>query len=676
MTGDEEFRPLGGNDSHGKCQSSLRRTCSTSTAYWLALIFGLVSAGLLAALIGVVVKDEEASSSTSTCKGYMAEGNNGMVSTTNTLATQAGLTILKMGGNAVDAFLAVNFMLSLTQPQSTGIGGGLFLMIYNASTDSVLALDGREEAPARFNATSFCANTSCIDDANCGCNNGAYPFRWIETGGHPVGVPGAISAMLRAYDELGSGAVSLADIVQPTIDAARNGFPMYTMLFNAITNNIDRLTLFNASAKLYLPNNGLPTPVGELFFNPDYADTLELLVQEGVDLFYTGQIAEEIVNCTKAAIEPNTNLTGVMELPDLAGYKAVYRQPVNFTYRGYTIYSMNMPSSGGASIGNMLNQLENYDITSYGHMTTEFLQKFLDSQDIAFADRLMYMADADYVDVPVAGIMDKGYALSRAQTASVVLKSARVALNGTTVAPGVPPGADTFSSVYSLGQAQEEHGTTHIAISDKWGNLVSSTTTIEDIMGSAVVLPGRGVLLNNELTDFQQTPINPATGLPYANAPAGGKMPRRTALGSDSTTMGGKRPLSSMTPLLIFDPQGRPFMSIGSPGGSRIIGAVLNGVVNYIDFDMCLADAVNAPRAISRNSGQAELEAPVCNDTTVVNTLTTRQFNLTQGTYLGYLEAVQINYKSTNSSDRTTVSPRYYGVTDITRVPSASVEGY
>lgn len=541
---------------------------------------------------------------------------NGMVSTANRYATLAGLETLRAGGNAVDAMAVVQFVLNVAEPYASGIGGGNFIMIYDAASGEVIAIDGREEAPEAYSPDIF------LDD-----QGEPVPFNDRSTGGNPVGVPGTLAATARALEEYGT--ISLEEALEPAIELARRGFVVDTPFALAIAADTERIALFEATAALYLDEDGQPLAAGDIFSNPDLADTLELIAQQGIEVFYEGEIAEDLV----AAVQNAEFNPGVMELTDLAGYRAVRREPVSTTYRGYEVYGMNMPTSGGTTLMMMLNTLEGIDLPSMEWGSLSHIHRIAGAQNLAFADRNAYMGDADFVDVPVAGLLDKGYARER--------RGLMQLFNAipTPVDPGTPPEVEEEETTTRWHDDTEGISTTHFSIVDGAGNLVSVTTTIERFFGSGVVVPGRGFLLNNELTDFESQGVD-AEGNIIPNGPEGGKKLRRTALGEDAETEGGKRPRSSMSPTLVLR-DGQPFMAVGSPGGSRIIGYTLNTILNVVDFDMELQEAVNASRAVARN-GRIDLEPGLYADAALVAGLQAKGFEVGDLGWGGSVQAVMV----------------------------------
>ncbi len=476
----------------------------------------------------------------------------------------------------------VQFVLNVTEPYASGIGGGCFIMIYDAKSGEVVAVDGREEAPAAY-----------TEDVFMGPDGKPLSFVDAFTGGNSVGVPGTLAAIARVLDEYGT--ISLADAVKPAVLLARNGYTIDSYFADQIAGNAERISQFPATAAIYLDPDGNPWPEGTVIKNPDLADTLELIGDQGIGVLYGGEVGADIVDTvTSATVNP-----GVMALSDLENYIAVKRQPVTTNYRGYDVYGMNMPTSGGTTLMLMLNLLEGFDMASMPFDSLDMISTMANVQNVAFADRNQYMADADFVDVNVDGLLDKGYARDRR---ALIQPNAAVS---TPVSAGEPPVIEMSNAspyVYGLESADTENiSTTHFSIVDKDRNMVAITTTIEQFFGSGLVVPGRGFLLNNEMTDFSFE-YQDANGNPIANAPTGDRMPRKTALGDDATTVGGKRPRSSMNPTLVLK-DGQPFMAVGSPGGSRIIAYVFNVVVDVLDYGMDIQAAVNAPRIVARNGG-------------------------------------------------------------------------
>jgi gamma-glutamyltranspeptidase/glutathione hydrolase len=498
-------------------------------------------------------------------KQAVAIGSGGAVASVNVLATAAGIRVLKQGGNAVDAAVAAAAVLGVVEPFSCGIGGGGFMVIYNARDHKVATIDSREKAPQAFRPDSF------IDPAT------GKPISFPEgvTSGLGVGVPGTLLAWQSALDRFGTR--SLSRLLKPAIDIADGGFAVNPIFALQISQNASRFQDFTSTRALYLPTGSAPA-VGSLFRNPDLAKTYRLIAEEGTDALYDGPISGDIVNTvqhppTVPGITRNVR-PGVMTTDDLSEYEVVAREPVATTYRGLQIFGMGPPSSGGSTIGESLNILEGFDL--HGMTRTQALHRYLESTRLAYADRGKYLGDPDVVNVPLTGLLSKDFA---AQRRAMIGPTAATS----PVAPGNPFPFQPAVSGASDETDRESVSTTHLTVADRWGNIVSYTFTIEQIGGSGMVVPGRGFLLNNELTDFEFTP-----GL--ANSPGPGKRPR-----------------SSMSPTIVLS-KGRPVVALGSPGGSTIITTVLQMLVNQFDFGMTLPDAIAAPRASQRNSSKTTAE--------------------------------------------------------------------
>jgi len=542
------------------------------------------------------------------------QARHGMVSTSSHHATMAGLETLRAGGNAFDAAAVVQFVLNVAEPYASGIGGGLFVVAYDAGGGEVITLDGREEAPKAIHPDLFRDAEGKI-----------IPYSVRFSGGQTVGVPGTLAAIAELLET--HGTLTLAEALQPAIRLARDGFIIPEPFARGIQTHLNRLQRYPDSLALFSRPDGGLLQAGDLFRNPDLARTLEQLAQEGTSLFYQGELAQEIAQ----TLQNDPHAPGFMTVDDLANYRPVRRSPISVDYNGYKIYSMNMPSSGGVTLGLILNLLESQNYAAVPADSARSIHLLAEAQNLAFADRNHYMGDADFVDVPVAGLLDKAYARSRAS-----LTTADKALS-TPIAPGQPQGAPSRPAPESL--SLENPSTTHFSIVDRDRNVVSITSTIEQSFGSAMVVPGRGFLLNNELTDFDAE-AHDAAGRLVPNAPQGGWQPRRTALGDDARTEGGKRHRSSMVPTIVFQ-DGEPRLVVGSPGGSRIIGITLNVILNVIDHRMDVQSAINAPRIVARN-GSLELEAPLYRNEAIRRQLEARGFNVINSQAVGAVQAIWI----------------------------------
>lgn len=500
-------------------------------------------------------------------------------------ATRAGTAVLKEEGNAVDAAAAVQFALNAVEPQSSGIGGGCFILFYQARTRKVIVVDGREEAPRRAFPEMF------LDPE--GKEVPFYPER--ITGGNSVGVPGCLAALHKAWKNFGSGKISWARLFEDALRLAEEGFPVSAKLAGAIEGERARLALFPASQAIFLDAEGNGLKEGARLVQKDLASTFRVLQAQGPEAFYQGEIARDIVRAVRESpVNP-----GLMSLEDLREYQAPLRRPLRGTYRGYEIFSMPPPSSGGVTVIETLNILEPFALRAMNPSGAEFVHVFSEAQKMAFADRNRYLGDPDFVAVPVDRLLSKD--LAAAKSAAIDLRKASTAAE-----PSV---------LIGLGN----NSTSHVSIIDGEGNFLAMTTTIEHIFGSGLTVPGRGFILNNELTDFSASPfLDAGKKIPAPNQVEGGRKKRAGSLDL-AESEGGKRPLSSMSPTLIFR-EGRPIAALGSPGGTQIIGIVLNVMVRLLDFARSPEEAVGAPRILNRN-GPLELEKEFFADPLLVGAL-------------------------------------------------------
>ena len=525
----------------------------------------LIAASLAINLLPAVVAAPAYATSGDFVKQAVAVGKGGAVASVNLLATAEGTRVLRQGGNAVDAAVAAAAVLGVAEPFSSGIGGGGFMVIYDARHHRVTTIDSRETAPEAFRADIF------IDPAT----GKPVPFPELVTSGLGVGVPGTLQAWKVAAEKFGTR--PFAALLQPAIQIADQGFVVNPTFNLQINQNLSRFQDFSSTRALFLTPSGAAPAVGSLFRNPDLANTYRLIANQGTEVFYDGPIAQNIVDTVQhPPLMPGVTRNvrpGLMSRDDLADYGVVNRKPVATTYRGLTIYGMGPPSSGGSTVGESLNILEGFNLHKLSR--TQALHRYLEASRLAFADRNAYLGDPDVIDVPLAGLLSKGFA---AQRRALIGPTAATS----PVAPGNPYSFQ-HAALANDGASREGVSTTHLTVADRWGNIVSYTFTIEQIGGSGMVVPGRGFLLNNELTDFDPTP-----GL--ANSPGPGKRPR-----------------SSMSPTIVFS-GGRPVLALGSPGGSTIITTVLQLLINQVDFRMSLPDAIAAPRASQRNTAMTTAE--------------------------------------------------------------------
>ncbi|MEO1146789.1 MAG: gamma-glutamyltransferase, partial [Cyanobacteria bacterium J06638_22] len=504
----------------------------------------------------------------------VAVGTGGAVASVDTRATQVGIDVLRAGGNAVDAAVATAAALGVTDPFSAGIGGGGFMVIYQPDRDTVVTLDGREEAPTATTPDLF-----RDPDSPTGENLPFFPNR--ISSGLAVGVPGTPLNWATALERYGTQ--TLAEVLEPAIALAEEGFTVDETFTSQLDANQERFAAFTSTQALYLPDNTVPE-VGSTFRNPELASTYRLLADEGVNAFYRGEIgaaiAQTVQNPPVVAEPPFSVWPGRMTEADLDRYAVRVRSPIASEYRGYKLYGMGLPSSGGITVAQTLNLLEGYDLGAMEQ--AEALHWLIEAERLAFSDRNTYLGDPEYVDVPVAGLLDSAYATSRraALPATAPEDEANYRATAGNPLPYQDDPSPSLSDPPAVGLHSNDGGisTTHLSVIDADGMAVSYTLTLESTGGSGIVVPGYGFILNNELTDFTTT-------LPHPNAPEPGKRPR-----------------SSMSPTLAFTPDGG-VLAFGSPGGSTIITTVLGIAVNVMDFGMPLDGAIAAPRISQRNGG-------------------------------------------------------------------------
>lgn len=469
-------------------------------------------------------------------------GAAGMVAAQNSLSAEVGAQVLADGGNAVDAAVAVGFSLAVTLPRAGNLGGGGFMLIYDADSDETVAIDYRERAPVG-------ATQDMYLDADGNVDRQLAMYSHLASG-----VPGTVAGMFLAHERYGS--LPWERLLQPAIDQARNGIVVGYDLAALLAGRQANLCRFAAACRYFYKEDGEPYRPGEILVQQDLAATLQLIAEEGPDAFYRGAIAQMIV----AEMERGG---GLVDAASLAAYEPTVREPVRGTYRGFEVVSMPPPSSGGVHVIQMLNILEQFPVAELGYGSAASFHLLAETFRLAYADRSEHLGDPDYYDVPQEWLMSKEYA--RELAASIDMQVARKSAE---VAPGVAP-------------APESEDTTHFSVIDDQGNVVSNTYTLNFSYGSHIAVDGAGFLLNNEMDDFAAK-----AGVPNAFGLLGGDANAITA---------GKRPLSSMTPTIVFA-DGEPWFATGSPGGSRIITTVLQMIVNVIDHGMNIAEATAAPR--------------------------------------------------------------------------------
>ncbi|MFJ9771031.1 gamma-glutamyltransferase [Kitasatospora sp. NPDC101157] len=503
-------------------------------------------------------------------KAPEAVGWGGAVASVDADATAAGIEVLRKGGNAVDAAVAVAAALGVTEPYSSGIGGGGYFVYYDHATGRVHTIDGREVAGHTADSGLF------LEDGK------PLAFADAVTSGLSVGVPGTPATWDSALRQWGTR--SLAQALEPAERIAENGFVVDDTFRGQTADNYGRFKDFPATAKLYLPN-GKPPEVGSVLRNPDLAATYKLLAKDGVKAFYQGELAKDIVNTLQhPPVDPASGRNarpGKVDTADLAAYQVRRQAPTHVAYRDYDVYSIAPSSSGGTTVGEALNILEDGDLSDYS--STQYYHHFLEASRIAFADRNRWVGDPAFNDVPTKQLLSERYAASRA-----CLISPDHALAGP-LAPGDPRHpADCADTGQAVAEPYEGPNTTHLTVADRWGNIVSYTLTIEQTGGSGITVPGRGFLLNNELTDFDFAPLT--AGVPDPNLPGPGKRPR-----------------SSMSPTVVLR-DGEPLLATGSPGGATIITTTLQVLLGRLDRGLSLEQAIAAPRASQRNAAVTQAE--------------------------------------------------------------------
>lgn len=494
-------------------------------------------------------------------------GYGGAVASVDPDATRIGLRVLRRGGNAVDAAVATAAALGVTEPYSAGLGGGGYFVFYDAGTGRVRTIDGRETAPRSMPRDAF------IDPATAE----PYPFfPEMVTSGASVGVPGTPATWQKALRRWGT--YSLAQALRPAARLAENGFVVDETFRQQTLDNKERFEAFTSTPRLFLPGGDAPT-VGSVLDNPGLAKTYRLLARQGMRAFYHGPLARQIARVVQ---DPPTSedtdlpvMPGFLTPGDLARYDALVQPPTRAEYRGYEVYGMAPSSSGGSTVGEALNILEQFDPDETA--PAQALHYYLEATALAFADRGAYVGDEAYVDVPLADLLSPAFAAERAceiDRDQAMVKPVE--------AGDVTDYDGRCDQTTQRGASAEDHEnveTTNLTVADRWGNVVEYTLTIEQTGGSGLLVPGRGFLLNNELTDFswEYDPQDP------------------------NRIQGGKRPRSSMSPTILLD-DGRPFLALGTPGGSTIITTVTQMLLNRIDLDMSIEEAIAAPRASQRNT--------------------------------------------------------------------------
>ena len=520
---------------------------------------------LLIVLVALVVFDPQIAFARDLEKQPTATGRGGGAATVDLLGTQAAIDTLRDGGNAVDAAVAAAAVLGVTEPYSCGIGGGGFMTIRTAD-GRVTTIDSREKAPASMEPDSFFENGAPL------------AFDAARWSGLSAGVPGTVAGWDRALSRYGTQ--SLARTLRAGIKVARQGFTVDQTFFSQTEPAVPWFDDVPSTEELYLDEDGTPRDVGDTIRNRDLARTYKMIAQDGPRAFYRGDLAEAIVDAVR---DPQTYedadhiwRPGLMTEQDLRDYDALRRDPTHMTYRGLDIWGMGPPSSGGSTVGETLNILEGYN--DLARNRTRALHLFLEASRLAFADRNAYVADPDFFDVPLAGLLSDGFAGER----RALIDPAKAATSP--VAPGNPYDDEGGPGLAAADVSHPRQSTTHLVVSDRQGTVVSYTFTIESTGGNGIVVPGYGFLLNNELTDFNFDSTD---------------HPNRAE--------GGKRPRSSMSPTIVTR-NGQPVYAVGSPGGSTIIPTVAQVLLERLDLGASLPEAIARPRAAQRNTAATTAE--------------------------------------------------------------------
>jgi len=520
-----------------------------------------------------------------------------MVVSSSQLASEAGIQILQQGGNAVDAAVAVAYALAVTYPQAGNIGGGGFMLIRLAD-GTVTVIDYRETAPVNATANMYLDSKGEI-----------FPEASLR-GAKAAGVPGTVAGLCLALSHYGT--IPLTTVMKPAIDIARKGFPIGL----GLSKDLERLGAdfkkYPSTARIFLKNEN-PYHFGDTLFQPDLANTLEQISVSGAEAFYRGPIADQVI---KAMQQDDGLITHL----DLAQYSPVIRKPLTGTYRGYTIYTMPPPSSGGIILLGVLKALESDNLSETGHNSSGFIHLFSEINQRYFADRAFFMGDPDFVDVPMAGLISQEYAQHIRRSINV---------NRHTPAREILHGDSLWLARYGT-VLPESDETTHFSVVDRWGNAVSNTYTLNDSYGSYYVIEGAGFLMNNEMDDFSIKP-----GVPNIYGLVGGKAnaiePR-------------KRMLSSMTPTIITK-DGKLFLILGSPGGPKIITSVCQVILNVIDHKMNIQDAIIAPRVHSQWLPDELVIEPLGISDDVIQNLSLKGHSIKKGSFMGEVQAIQVDTK-------------------------------
>ena len=539
--------------------------------------------------------------------GHPVVGNKWMIVTANAYASIAGSEILRDGGTAADAMVAAQSVLGLVEPESSGLGGGGFLIWYDSETRQVITLDGRETAPSSSHMSQF-------------QNNDGESMKFFEAvvGGLSVGTPGIPALMFEAHKKWGKK--QWGQLFAYGISLSEDGFIVSSKLSSSIQRDLERLKTFKLTRNYFIPDN-LPLKKGDIIKNQAYGNTLKKIASSGIDEFYSGSIADEIINTVKNA---KTN-QGYLDKKDLKNYRVIERKPICIDYKNYDICGMGPPSSGGVAVAQIFKILENFDLKSINNFDPIIWQIIGDTMQLVFADRGLYVADSDFVNVPVEALIDTKYLKKRASEINPGTRTENIL-------PGEP--IDNLAMNLASDTSIELPSTSHISIVDQYGNALSMTSSVENAFGSRLMTQN-GFLLNNQLTDFS-----------FQYEKNGKLIANRLEPG--------KRPRSSMSPTIVLK-DNIPVLVIGSPGGSNIIGFVINAIIGFIEWDMNVQEIVSMPHAINK-WGKYEIEDSIY-ASNLDQALTTMGYETKIRKYFSGLNAISIGKKLKGGSD-----PRREGI--------------
>ncbi|MFN2745859.1 MULTISPECIES: gamma-glutamyltransferase [unclassified Bacillus (in: firmicutes)] len=493
----------------------------------------------------------------------VAVGKDGMVATAHPLASKIGAEVLKKGGNAIDASIAIQFALNVTEPMMSGIGGGGFMMVYDGSTKETSIINSRERAPQGAEPDMF------LDE-----DGKVIPFSKRSRHGNAVGVPGTLKGLEAAHEKWGTK--SMKELITPAIKLAEDGFEIDSVLAEAIQDNEAKLSK-TAAKDIFLPD-GEPLKEGDKLVQEDLAKTFKLIRKEGSQAFYKGEIGSAVADVVQ-------DFGGSMTSDDLARYDVTTDKPIWGDYHGYDIASMPPPSSGGVFMLQMLKLIDDFHLSQYDPKSFEKYHLLAETMHLSYADRAAYAGDPEFVDVPLEGLLDPEYIQERQKLISLDEVNRDVKEGDPWKYEEGEPNYD----IVPQADDNETGETTHFTVADQWGNVVSYTTTIEQLFGTGILVPGYGFFLNNELTDFDAVP------------------------GGANEVQPNKRPLSSMTPTIVFKDD-KPVLTVGSPGGKTIIASVFQTILNYFEYDMSLQDAIEEPRIYTNSLSSYRYESGMPED--------------------------------------------------------------